>query len=128
VLAPYSAGSAPLQRGVGVCGESPICIAAAAMLKAVVLGRLPTCDEGVESTLVMFGSTCTEQVIFDDREQRNAKHMLVGGASGFSDARQIPATLLMRIVNKDRVCAQQPTGSGSHIGLEHVEAVHAAKI
>ena len=32
-----------------------------------------------------------------------------GGASSFSDTRQIPAAFLMRSVNEHRDCAQQPT-------------------
>ena len=46
-------------------------------------------------------------MVFGDWD-REAKHMLIGGANGFSDARQIPDTLLKRSVNSI-ICGQQPT-------------------
>jgi hypothetical protein len=105
------------------------------MLKAVKLGRLASSNEGVEASLVIRPwlvrrvRSQRHNIVFDDWD-RNVKHMLVGGVSGFSGARQIPATLLMRSVNEHRVCAQKPTLVESRDWVltslfEHEETIHA---
>ena len=104
------------------------CIAAAMLnLNPAVLGRLPTRTrpylQYVHGCLHVYGARDTIWI-------GTQNTCSFGGASSFSDTRQIPAALLMRSVNEHRICAQQPTFAnsrdlGAHIGLEHAEAAHA---